>query len=247
MNYITLTLLGAFVIVFLGTALVTLLGIAGRLSVKDKYLTLFASGLLLEVAGAMVWAFRSQDMSSEAQKFRERFAAVDVANIDPNSKTPEEKLEALLRAKQGLPYRVWTVTGWTDFQDGIGDLNPQNVFVNPLPFIRLDPMGTFSVDVLEQSHGDRGMELPNLVIDQADPNYKYGPEYIVLSANANPTYKFSKHWSEHRITVDEVVKIKKKAKGSGTNAPVAIPISSPPPPPSPSPVLATASPSPAVP
>jgi hypothetical protein len=230
MNYVTLTLLLAFVIVFLGTAFVTLLGIAGRLPVRDKYLTMFASGLLLEVAGAMVWAFRSQDLSSKAQTFYDRVASVDVKDISPDSETAEEKLDALLKAKQ---YRVWAVTGWTEFQDNAGDVKPEDVFVNPLPIKRLDPNGTFSIDVLEQLHGDRGMELPNLAIDQPDPNYKYLPEYIELSETGKPTiYPIERDWKNHRIRVKEAVKIKKKTEGSGKTAPAAIPISSPPPPPS---------------
>lgn len=208
MNYVTGVLLGAFVIVFLGTALVTLLGLAGKLPVKEKYLTMFASGLLLEVAAAMVWAFRSQNFGQQL-------------------------------------YQVWTVTGWAEFQDG--DVSPDSTYINPVPFKKLDPNGTFSIDVLEQAHGDAGMELPNLVIDQADPSYKYAPEYIVLSANAKPTYPFTK-LSNHRITVDEAVRIKKKAKGLGTTAPAPIPVlSAPTPPPPSSPGLSTPSPTPPVP
>jgi hypothetical protein len=247
MNYVTLTLLSAFVIVFLGTALVTLLGIAGRLPVKEKYLTMFASGLLLEVAAAMVWAFRSQDLSSKAQTFYNYVASVDVKDISPDSKTAEEKFDALLKATQNLPYRVWTVTGWTEFEDDAGDVNPENVYVNPIPFKRLEPNGTFSIDVLEQLHGSR-MDLPNLVIDQWDPNYKYRPESIMLSAAAKPNYRLKKDLSKHTIMVDESVKMKKKlGVGQGTTAPQAIPISSPPPPPhsssTPSP-LVSQSPSP---
>lgn len=239
MNPITWMLLVAFVIVFLGTALVTLLGIAGKLPVKEGYLKMFASGLLLEVAAAMIWAFKSQDMSSEAQKFRQRVAEVDFANIDPNCKTPEQKLDALLKGT----HRVWTVTGWTEFQDGMSDLNVESVYINSVPFKRLEPSGSFSVDVVEQSLG-AGMVVPDLVIDQADPNYKYSAEFVLLSGRNTPTYKFTKHYAEHTITIDEPIKIKKKTKALGTTAPPAVPVLSAPTPPPPSPVLSTPSPSP---
>ena len=210
MNAITWVLLVAFVIVFLGTALVTLLGLAGTLPVPDKYLKMFAAGLLLEVVGALVWAFKSQDL--------------------------------------GAKYQVWTVTGWVEFQDA--DVSPDSAYINPVPFKKVDPNGTFSVDVLEQAHGDAGMELPNLVIDRTDPNYKYAPAYIVLSEHYKPTFRFTKH-PNHRITIDEAVKINKKPDERGNTAAQPKPVSSPPPPPSAapssSPVLSSPSPSPPVP
>jgi hypothetical protein len=244
MNYVTVTLLAAFVIVFLGTALVTLLGIAGRLPAKDKYLNMFAAGLLLEVAGAMIWAFRSQDLSSTSQKFYKRVESVDVSDISPQSKTADEKLDALLVAKGRVLYRVWRVTGKAEFQDSTGHVNYENVYVNPVPFVKLHPNGTFAIDVLEQAHGDTGMEIPDLVIDQSDPSYGYGPEYIELSATAKAAYKTTKNWSLHKITVDEPVKLKRKTEASGKAAPTPVQVFSAPPPPAVSAVTASPSPTP---
>ncbi len=91
----------SFIAVFLATAWITIAGLIGKLPVPDKYLKILVGALLVEVALALVFQFKTLDVTTLPQQLEKVIMAVEMPLKQPGATiTVKDKLQRLIEVYQ---------------------------------------------------------------------------------------------------------------------------------------------------
>jgi hypothetical protein len=91
----------SFIAVFLATAWITIAGLIGKLPVPDKYLKILVGALLVEVALALVFQFKTLDVTTLPQQLEKEIMAVQMPLKQPGATiTVRDKLQRLIEVYQ---------------------------------------------------------------------------------------------------------------------------------------------------
>lgn len=109
MQWMQSTLFIVVVLIFAATAVITLMGVSGKIQVEKHYLNLLVAGLLIEVAAAVVFLFKSID-------FQEMSASEFIAGLPEqvqadNSTGSRDQIRALVQDLQAQAMHVSQLQG----------------------------------------------------------------------------------------------------------------------------------------